>query len=91
MKFWIGTGILERRLLLHKQSLNSVQIVKEYYLIIFMILTLSHLNQFKARKISGLNIWKWNLTALAEKWVKDGLNKRKYNQNQQKKLFRLQW
>jgi hypothetical protein len=56
MRFWIGMDILERHPLLHKRSLNSAQIVKEYYQNIFMILILSHLNQFKARKISGLNI-----------------------------------
>lgn len=56
MKYWIGMGILERPLLLRKQSSNSARIVKEFCLSIFMILILSLLNQYKARKISGLSI-----------------------------------
>lgn len=89
MKFWTAMGTSEKRQLSLKQNSNNAQTVNNSFLIFSMIVIMSLLNVFKLKKISGLSIWKLNLTALLEKLESSGLNNEKFNQNLLKKQSRL--
>ena len=89
MKFWTAMDTFEKRQLSLKLNSNNAQTVNNSYLIFSMIVIMSHLNVFKLKKISGLSIWKLNLTALQEKLESSGLSNGKFNQNLLKKQYRL--